>query len=78
MNLPGRGGALVVILWIVCDLCELTRLFYQQQNVVPVDRGDSNAVPRRPDGSPDQANRTRPFLEPEETPTVLRLVGVRA
>ena len=46
--------------------------------MVPVDRKDRNAVPRRPDGSPDQANRTRPFLEPEETPDVLRLVGVRA
>lgn len=51
---------------------------WPQQNVVPVDRKDRNAVPRRPDGSPDQANRTRPFLEPEETPAVLRLVGVRA
>ncbi|KKY37934.1 putative phytanoyldioxygenase [Diaporthe ampelina] len=51
---------------------------WPQQNVVPVDRKDRNAVPRRPDGSPDQANRTRPFLEPEETPDVLRLVGVRA
>lgn len=61
-----------------CVTCELTCDFNQQQNVVPVDRNDSNAVPRRPDGSPDQANRTRPFLEPEETPAVLRLVGVRA
>ena len=52
--------------------------FYQQQNVVPVDRGDANSVARRPDGSPDQADRTRPFEEPEETPAVLRLVGVRA
>lgn len=51
---------------------------HQQQNVVPVDRKASNAVPRRPDGSPDLANRTRPFLEPEETPDILRLVGVRA
>ncbi|KAJ0107200.1 hypothetical protein J7T55_007570 [Diaporthe amygdali] len=50
---------------------------WPQQNVVPVDRKDSNAVPRRPDGTPDPANRTRPFLEPEETPAVLRLVGVR-
>ncbi|KAK7734774.1 hypothetical protein SLS63_004194 [Diaporthe eres] len=51
---------------------------WPQQNVVPVDRKNSNALPLRPDGSPDHANRTRPFLEPEETPAVLRLVGVRA
>lgn len=50
----------------------------QQQNVVPVDRPNSLlAVPRRPDGSVDPANRTRPFVEPEETPVVLKLVGIR-
>lgn len=46
--------------------------------MVPVDRGNVYSVPRRPDGSPDEADRTRPFEEPEETPAVLRLVGVRA
>lgn len=51
---------------------------FPQQNVVPVDRGNQYSIPRRPDGSPDHANRTRPFEEPEETPAVLRLVGVRA
>lgn len=51
----------------------------QQQNVVPVDRPNNKfAVPRRPDDTPDPANRTRPFVEPEETPVVLKLVGVRA
>lgn len=50
----------------------------QQQNVVPADRPDNHqAVPRRPDGTEDAANRARPYVEPEETPAVLRLVGVR-
>lgn len=50
----------------------------QQQNVVPVDRVNSKyAIPHRPDDTPDPANRSRPFVEPEETPTVLKLVGVR-
>lgn len=48
-------------------------------NIVPADRpGYRFALPRRPDGSVDPANRTRPFKEPEETLEVLRLVGVRA
>lgn len=51
----------------------------QQQNVVPVDRPDKHqSIPLRPDGSEDLANRTRPYVEPEETPAVLRLVGVRS
>lgn len=62
---------------LVASICITDLWVDQQQNVVPVDRNDRNAVPRRPDGSPDPANRTRPFLEPEETPAVLRLVGVR-
>lgn len=55
-------------------------IFSQQQlNVVPADRaGYHYAVPRRPNDTPDAANRTRPFTEPEETETVLRLVGLRA
>ncbi|TKA37094.1 hypothetical protein B0A54_11955 [Friedmanniomyces endolithicus] len=36
-----------------------------------------DALPCRPNGSVDPANRLRPFTEPEETPTVMRLVGVR-
>lgn len=52
---------------------------WPQQNVVPVDRPNNHyAVPRRPDDTPDPANRVRPFVEPEETPAVLRLVGVRS
>ncbi|ROW00090.1 hypothetical protein VSDG_03550 [Cytospora chrysosperma] len=52
---------------------------WPQQNVVPVDRPDKHqSIPLRPDGSEDLANRTRPYVEPEETPAVLRLVGVRS
>lgn len=52
---------------------------WPHNNTVPADRpGYRMAIPRRPDGSVDPANRTRPFKEPEETPEVLRLVGVRA
>jgi len=51
----------------------------QNMNVIPADRTDYHyALPRRPDDSVDPANRDRPFHEPEETPTVMRLVGVRA
>ena len=47
-------------------------------NIVPTDKEDyHNAKPRRPDDSLDPADRTRPFHEPEVTPEVLRLVGVR-
>ncbi|KUI66788.1 hypothetical protein VM1G_02266 [Cytospora mali] len=51
---------------------------WPQQNVVPGERTTKQAVPRRPDGTEDPANRARPFVEPEETPTVLKLVGIRA
>lgn len=48
-------------------------------NLVPAERpGYINALPRRPDGSLDPHNRTRPLKEPVETPDVLRLVGVTA
>ena len=48
-------------------------------NVVPGDRQDyHHALPRRPDDTVDPADRERPFVEPEVTPEVLRLVGVRA
>jgi ectoine hydroxylase-related dioxygenase (phytanoyl-CoA dioxygenase family) len=51
---------------------------WPQMNTVPADRpGYRLAIPRRPDGSIDTANRTRPFKEPEATPEVLKLVGVR-
>jgi hypothetical protein len=46
-------------------------------NLVPAERpGYVNALPRRPNGELDPHNRTRPLNEPEETPEVLRLVGV--
>lgn len=48
------------------------------QNVIPSDRVDYyDHVPRRPDGTPDAANRVRPVIEPKETPEVLALVGIR-
>ncbi|ORY60782.1 uncharacterized protein BCR38DRAFT_374424 [Pseudomassariella vexata] len=51
---------------------------WPHENVVPADRPNYfNAIPRRPDGSVDPANRTRPFQEPEETALVMRLVGAR-
>lgn len=51
---------------------------WQQLAVVPADRKNyHHALPRRPDDSVDPANRFRPFVEPEETPEVMRLVGVR-
>lgn len=47
-------------------------------NVIPAEKaGYHNALPRRPDDTVDPANRDRPFIEPEETPMVMRLVGVR-
>lgn len=52
---------------------------FQQQNVVPADMTNNHfAIPRRPDDSPDPANRTRPFVEPQETPMMLKLAGFRA
>ncbi|OXH42290.1 hypothetical protein J008_00054 [Cryptococcus neoformans] len=48
-------------------------------NRIPAERpGYYNALPRRPDGALDPANRTRPRKEPEETPVVLNAVGIRA
>lgn len=48
------------------------------KNVIPVERTErSDALPRRPDNTVDPANRSRPFIEPKETPEVLRLVGVQ-
>jgi hypothetical protein len=48
-------------------------------NLVPAERpGYVNALPRRPNGELDPHNRIRPLNEPEETPGVLRLVGVDA
>ncbi|KXT02886.1 hypothetical protein AC578_1804 [Pseudocercospora eumusae] len=52
---------------------------WPNQNVVPADRpGYHYAKPRRPDDTLDPANRLRPFKEPEVTPQLLRLVGVRS
>lgn len=51
----------------------------QYLNRIPAERpGYHNALPRRPDGTLDAANRTRPRKEPDETPTVLNAVGIRA
>jgi hypothetical protein len=51
---------------------------WPNKNRVPAERpGYHNALPRRPDDTIDPANRTRPWVEPEETAAVLRLVGVR-
>ncbi|RSH91688.1 hypothetical protein EHS25_009057 [Saitozyma podzolica] len=51
---------------------------WPHQNVIPAEReGYHYALPRRPDDSVDPANRARPFVEPQETEAVLRLVGVR-
>lgn len=48
-------------------------------NLVPAERpGYVNALPRRPDGSLDPYNRTRPLHEPEDTLEVLGLVGQTA
>lgn len=55
-----------------------TDIVSKNMNIVPADKVDYyDAKPRRPDGSLDPADRTRPFHEPEVTPEVLRLVGVR-
>lgn len=52
---------------------------WPNMNVIPAERpGHHFAIPRRPDDSLDPAHRTRPFNEPEETPAVMRLVGVRS
>ncbi|KAJ4417683.1 hypothetical protein N0V82_006044 [Gnomoniopsis sp. IMI 355080] len=52
---------------------------WPQQNVVPVDRPNYHlAIPRRPDDTPDPANRDRPFVEPEETSAILKLAGFGA
>ncbi|KAK4958273.1 hypothetical protein LTR10_004699 [Elasticomyces elasticus] len=51
---------------------------WPNMSVIPADGTKKEALPRRPDGSVDPANRYRPFHEPEETPVVMRLVGVRA
>lgn len=51
----------------------------QYLNRIPAERpGYHNALPRRPDGTLDPANRTRPRKEPEETHIVLNAVGIRA
>jgi hypothetical protein len=52
---------------------------WPQQNRIPVERQNyPEAKARRPDGSLDPNDRDRPFVEPKETPEVLRLVGIRA
>lgn len=52
---------------------------WPQQNRIPQERKNyALALPTRPDGTVDPNDRARPFVEPEETPTVLRLVGIRA
>ncbi|WVQ77253.1 hypothetical protein IAR50_006936 [Cryptococcus sp. DSM 104548] len=46
-------------------------------NRVPAERpGYYNALPRRPDGSLDRANRKRPRKEPVDTAEVLRAAGI--
>ncbi|WWD19454.1 hypothetical protein CI109_103914 [Kwoniella shandongensis] len=51
---------------------------FPNMNRIPAERpGYHNALPRRPDGTLDPANRTRPRKEPEETPIVLKLAGLR-
>lgn len=51
----------------------------QNMNVIPVDMHEYfYARPRRPDDTLDPADRDRPFWEPEVTPKVMRLVGVRS
>ena len=55
------------------------QLISKNRNLVPAERpGYHNALPRRPNGELDPHNRTRPLNEPEETPEVLRLVGITA
>ncbi|KAK6909667.1 hypothetical protein L486_00686 [Kwoniella mangroviensis CBS 10435] len=50
---------------------------FPYMNRVPAERpGYYNALPRRPDGQLDPANRTRPMNEPEETPLMRKLAGV--
>lgn len=52
---------------------------WPHQNRIPAERENyAGAKARRPDGSLDPHDRDRPFVEPEETATVLRLVGVRS
>ncbi|WVQ82428.1 hypothetical protein IAT38_004556 [Cryptococcus sp. DSM 104549] len=52
---------------------------FPYMNRIPAERpGYYNALPRRPDGTLDAANRTRPRKEPVETPLVLKAAGVRA
>jgi hypothetical protein len=46
-------------------------------NVVPA-RRVNGMKPVRPDGTPDPADRTRPVRDVQETPEIMRLVGVRA
>ncbi|WRT70419.1 uncharacterized protein IL334_007417 [Kwoniella shivajii] len=50
---------------------------FPYMNRVPAERpGYYNALPRRPDGTLDPANRIRPRVEPAETPLMLKLAGV--
>ena len=51
---------------------------WPNMNIVFTDEGNDYAVPKRPDGSVCPANRDQPFVQPVETPEILRLVGVRA
>ncbi|WWC71807.1 uncharacterized protein I206_105766 [Kwoniella pini CBS 10737] len=49
---------------------------FPYMNRVPAERpGYHNALPRRPNGELDPANRTRPRKEPIETPLMLKLAG---
>ncbi|WWC91493.1 uncharacterized protein L201_006439 [Kwoniella dendrophila CBS 6074] len=50
---------------------------FPYMNRVPAERpGYHNALPRRPNGELDSANRTRPRKEPTETPLMSKLAGV--
>jgi hypothetical protein len=51
---------------------------WPNMNIIPTDEDNDYAVPKRPDGSVDPANREVPFVDFVETSAVLQLVGVRA
>lgn len=50
---------------------------WPNMNIIPGDRTIGVPIPVRPDGTIDPADRKRPFVEPKETPEILKLVGVR-
>jgi len=49
---------------------------WPQMNVIPVEKHD--ALPKRPDGSVDNADRSVPLHPVKETEAIMRVVGVRA